>query len=556
MSRRITRREFIKYGAAVLGSATLVNGALYSLLSQGTGIARAADEAFRTPIQFAPFMQARRIAPADDQEFRTPIRFTPFTQALPIPPVKQPGASFTHRCALPAVSGLSAPKFYTVQMKKATAEIIPGHPETVIWGYDGLYPGPTFRVNHNEPAIVRFVNGLTVNTIVHNHGGHTSSESDGSDSVFPSQVIPPNESRDFCYGNIAPINPATHQQEISDFASTQWYHDHMMDLTGQNVYMGLAGFYLLKDELEKGLIDGGTLPADSFDIPLVVQDRVFDQNAQLVFKPAGDEFNGWLGDVFVVNGKAQPYFNVQRRKYRFRILNGSNARWYELQLSSGQFLQIGNDSWLLPFAIPRTSIRLALAERADVIIDFRNAPNEVFLNNILEQKEGATPEGVTKPGTPLLKFIVSGSAVSNDVGVVSGTTLRPHTPIRPEEIVRTRRFVFAEDNHWVINDREFDPRRNDATPKSNTAERWILKNDGGDWSHPIHSHLEAHQIQKINGRAPPVYNSFKKDTTPLGPDDEAEVFIKFRTFTGRYVFHCHNLEHEDHAMMAAFEVVP
>ncbi|TLY12720.1 MAG: hypothetical protein E6K84_05945 [Thaumarchaeota archaeon] len=431
MSRRITRREFIKYGAAVLGSATLVNGALYSLLSQGTGIARAADEAFRTP-----------------------IRFTPFTQALPIPPVKQPGASFTHRCALPAVSGLSAPKFYTVQMKKATAEIIPGHPETVIWGYDGLYPGPTFRVNHNEPAIVRFVNGLTVNTIVHNHGGHNS-----------------NESRDFCYGNIAPINPATHQQEISDFASTQWYHDHMMDLTGQNVYMGLAGFYLLKDELEKGLIDGGTLPADSFDIPLVVQDRVFDQNAQLVFKPADDEFNGWLGDVFVVNGKAQPYFNVQRRKYRFRILNGSNARWYQLQLSSGQFLQIGNDSWLLPFAIPRTSIRLALAERADVIIDFRNAPNEVFLNNILEQKEGATPEGVTKPGTPLLKFIVSGSAVSNDVGVVSGTTLRPHTPIRPEEIVRTRRFVFAEDHHWVINDLEFDPRRNDATPKSNTAER-------------------------------------------------------------------------------------
>src|SRR5438093_11140766 len=427
MSRRITRREFIKYGAAVLGSATLVNGALYSLLSQGTGIARVADEAFRTPLQFAPFMQARRIAPADDQEFRTPIRFTPFTQALPIPPVKQPGASFTHRCALPAVSGLSAPKFYTVQMKKATAEIIPGHPETVIWGYDGLYPGPTFRVNHNEPAIVRFVNGLTVNTIVHNHGGHTSSESDGSDSVFPSQVIPPTQSRDFCYGNIAPVNPATGQQETSDFASTQWYHDHMMDLTGQNVYMGLAGFYLLKDELEKGLITDGVLPAESvngtaLDIPLVFQDRVFDANAQLVFKPAADEFKGWLGDVFVVNGKAQPYFNVQRRKYRFRILNGSNARWYEFQLSSGQFLQIGNDSWLLPYAIPRTSIRLGLAERADVIIDFRNVPaapnNVVYLSNILQQKEGTGPEGVERPGKPLLKFIVSGSPTTNDASVV------------------------------------------------------------------------------------------------------------------------------------------
>src|SRR5207245_8926611 len=179
MSRRITRREVIKYRAAVLGSATLVNGALRLSLSTAAGIARVADETFRTPLRFAPVTQARRIAPADDQEFRTPIRFTPFTQALPIPPVKQPGDSFTHRCALPAVSGLSAPKFYTVQMKKATAEIIPGHPETEIWGYDGLYPGPPFRVRHNEPAIVRFVNGLTVNTIVHNHDGNNSSDFTG-----------------------------------------------------------------------------------------------------------------------------------------------------------------------------------------------------------------------------------------------------------------------------------------------------------------------------------------------------------------------------------------
>src|SRR5438093_13314521 len=534
MNRRLTRRDFMKYGAAALGAVTLANSGLYFLLQQATRSAR-----------------------ADEEQFRTPIRFTPFTRALPVPPVKQPGASFTHRCALPAVSGLSAPKLYTVQMKKAKAQIMPGHPETVIWGYDGLYPGPTFRVNHNEPAIVRFVNGLTVNTIVHNHGGHTSSESDGSDSVFPSQVLPPTQSRDFCYGNIAPFNPATHQQEISDFASTQWYHDHMMDLTGQNVYMGLAGFYLLKDELEQGLIDGGTLPSDAFDVPLVFQDRVFDQNAQLVFKPGANKFEGWLGDVFVVNGKAQPYFNVQRRKYRFRMLNGSNARWYEFELSSGQFLQIGNDTWLLPYAIPRTSIRLGLAERADVIIDFANAPDVVYLSNILQQKEGTGPEGVERPGKPLLKFMVSGSPVTPDASVVPGTKLRPNIPILLKDIVQTRRFVFKKDSDlWVINDRPFDPNRNDAFPQSNTAERWILKNDGGGWSHPIHPHLEAHQIQKFNGSAPPVYNSFKKDTTPLGPDDEAEVFIKFRTFTGRYVFHCHNLEHEDHAMMAAFEVVP
>src|SRR2546425_2612490 len=403
MKRRLTRRELIKYGMLGLGSITLGSGA-YRLLSQGASSAR-----------------------ADEDLPRTPIKFTPFTQALPVPPPKQGVTTpFTdgRHCVLPSVSGLTAPKFYTIRLRPVTQELIPGFPQTVVWGYDGMYPGPTFRVFHNEPAVVRFTNNLTVNTIVHNHGGHTSSESDGSDSVFPSQVIPPTQSRDFCYGNIAPVNPATGQQETSDFASTQWYHDHMMDITGQNVYMGLAGFYLLKDELENSLI-GSTLPSDAFDIPLVFQDRVFDANAQLVFKPAADEFKGWLGDVFVVNGKAQPYFNVQRRKYRFRILNGSNARWYEFKLSSGQFLQIGNDSWLLPFAIPRTSIRLGLAERADVIIDFRNAPNEVFLNNILQQEEGTGPEGVTSPGTPLLKFIVSGSPVSNDVSVVSGTNLRP-----------------------------------------------------------------------------------------------------------------------------------
>jgi len=265
--------------------------------------------------------------------------------------------------------------------------------------------------------------------------------------------------------------------------------------------------------------------------------------------------------VFVVNGKAQPYFNVERRKYRFRILNGSNARWYEFALSSGQFLQIGNDSWLLPYAIPRTSIRLGLAERADVIIDFRNVPaapnNVVYLSNILQQKEGTGPEGVERPGKPLLKFMVSGSPVTPDASVVPGTKLRPNIPILLKDIAQTRRFVFKKDSDlWVINERGFNPNRDDALPLSNTAERWILKNDGGGWSHPIHPHLEAHQIQKFNGHAPAVYNSFKKDTTPLGPDDEAEVFIKFRTFTGRYVFHCHNLEHEDHAMMGAFRVIP
>src|SRR6058998_202324 len=534
MGRAFTRREFIKYGTLGLGTLAAAGGGLYTVVS-GAGTAH-----------------------ADDLP-RTPFRFTPFSVELPIPPTVQPATPFAAECAMRTDVG--APKFYGITMEEAVTQIIPGV-DTRIWGYNGLYPGPTFRVKHGEPAVVRFTNHLAnvhfgkaqldVHTLVHNHGGHQSSESDGS-PVDPAREIHPHAFKDFCYPNMAPINSVTGAQETSDFASTQWYHDHFMDETGRNVYMGLAGFYLLADELEQGLVANGKLPAEARDIPLVIQDKVFASDGSLLFQPG--EFDGVLGDVYVVNGKARPRFHVDRRKYRFRILNGADARWLELRLSSGAFLQIGNDSWLLPYAIPRTSIRLAPAERADVILDFRDAPAEVFLANVLEQTDGRGPDEVKLPGTSILKFIVGANRQSDDKIIGPGGQLRPHIAISSTEIVRTRRFEFdRSDGHWVVNERDFDPNRDDATPKINTAERWILKNGGGGWAHPIHIHLEAHQVQRFNGRVPPLHNSFKKDTTALGPDDEAEVFIKFRTFTGKYVFHCHNLQHEDRAMMGVFEV--
>src|SRR2546427_6225355 len=181
MSRRLSRRELLKYGITGFGLAALGGSGAYRVLSGGASLARADDEA----------------------EFRTPIKFTPFTRALPVPPVKQAGSSFTpQHCTLPPVSGLSNPKFYTVSLRQVTAEIIPGFPQTVVWGYDGMYPGPTFRVNHNVPAIVRFTNNITgVNTIVHNHGGHTSSETDGSYSGVPFPVPGPGQAQDCFYGS-------------------------------------------------------------------------------------------------------------------------------------------------------------------------------------------------------------------------------------------------------------------------------------------------------------------------------------------------------------------
>ncbi len=490
----------------------------------------------------------------------------PFQRDLPIPQVLDPVSRFSvgppePTCSL-EVPGFTLPPpiLYEVPMRIGQQEIIPGQ-MTEIWGYTGnagvpLYPGPTIKVDRNQPIVVRFINELDVETVIHNHGGHQSAESDN----FPNDFIFPSEFRDYCYPNIAP------DDEDSEFTSTQWYHDHAMDLTGENVYMGLAAFYLLTDDLEQSLILDGVLPAEVFDIPIVLQDRLFGADAHLIYDPM--DHDGVIGDRFLANGVIQPRFHVERRKYRFRILNGSNARVYALRLSSGQpILQIGNDSWLLPFAVNRPHLLLAPAERADVVIDFSqySPGDEVFLTNHLThgvddgrgpEEDIDEPEDWPQTGTPLVKFIVVGGAAPRRGGasVRPGTPLRPHVPITRDEIVLTRTFEFERSHGaWVINGEFFDPNRDDAAPKLGTAERWFIENGSGGWVHPIHIHLEAQQIQQINEQSPPEHMAAKKDTVLLG-DFDAEVFIKFRTFPGRFVFHCHNIEHEDMRMMGVFNV--
>jgi FtsP/CotA-like multicopper oxidase with cupredoxin domain len=487
---------------------------------------------------------------------RTPIRFTPFSVSMPVPSLMPAVPAFARGCEFGVPTGPD-PVFHEVHMRRATVQILPGV-DTEIQGYDGLYPGPTLRSRIGTPDVVRMVNDLDIDTVVHQHGGHNPSASDGS--PFADQIIPPGGSRDFCYPN----EPAG--GDPNENPSTLWYHDHAPDFTGPNVYSGLAGFTIVTDDLEEDLIDSGVLPGPAFDVPMVLQDKTFNADGSLFFDPF--DHDGFLGDVYVVNGKAQPFFDVERRRYRFRILNGSNARFYLLRLSSGQpFIQIGADSWLLPAAVRRDRILLSGAERADVVIDFTNAPDVVYLENILRQDEGRGPRGdledpdVQAP-VRLVQFRVRGAAVSPDASVAPGTRLRPNTPIDPGEIVATRRFELdRRGGAWQINDRFFDPDRSDANPRLGTAERWIVKNESGGWWHPVHVHLEAHQIQRVNGRRflpqqplqPPDF--FKRDTTLLGPNDEVELFVFFRDHPGRFVFHCHNLEHEDHAMMSRFDVV-
>lgn len=504
---------------------------------------------------------------------RTPFTFTPFTVALPVPRTKTPLAvgqapfvpgdvfhgiapEFRDRrvAERPDLTWYEAfpTKWYQLRMQMTVQQVIP-RVRTPLFGYDGLYPGPTFRARVGQPVVVRAYNDLNIETSIHLHGGHNPAHSDG----YPNFYVLPNRARDYFYTNTVPM--LNGRPDFSESPSTMWYHDHGMDIAASNVWYGLSGFFLTTDDLEQDLIDRNVLPAEQFDIPVSLQDRRFKSNGALFFDPL--DHNGTLGDVWVVNGKAQPFFRVQRRKYRFRFLNGCNARFLEMRLSNGQpFIGLGKDTWLFPQAIERNTLLLSMAERADVVIDFTDAPNELFLENILQQNDGRGPKGDLEdrdtqiPGVPFLKFIVEGDRQPDSATVNVGTPLRPHVPIRSTEIVRSRVFEFTRRNGaWQINRQFFDPDTAQATPTLGTAERWILRNTSGGWWHPIHIHLESHQVRRLNGRLPQGANQWKNDTVILDGNGEAEIFMKFRTFRGPFVFHCHNLEHEDMRMMLVFD---
>jgi FtsP/CotA-like multicopper oxidase with cupredoxin domain len=473
-------------------------------------------------------------------------------------------------------------KEYRIVLEETVQSFFPGV-DTPIFAYrdafssnPGRTPGPTFLTRFREPVVVRQENHLTRNrgpinttghdieTSVHLHGSHVPSHSDGA----PDFYVLAGEAKDYYYPNIIPrMTQADRRAKTCEgefdptwIPSTLWYHDHSMDITGYTVSRGLAGFYLMFDEREEQLIENHVLPdpAEGFDIGLALTDQKFNADGTLAF----DFFdhNGRLGDVFTVNGTVQPFFEVQRRKYRFRILNASSARMYQLRLSNGQpFLVFGADTWLFPRAGVVKSFEIAPGQRHDVIIDFRHAPDEVFLDNIMLQSDGRKGDKVDpNQPTPLLKFVVKGSPVANDVTITDGTIIRDQwEPISRNEVVAARSFKFDRSlGAWTINGRFFNPRRADAVPELGTAEEWTVENGGGGWWHPIHTHLEGFQIQSLNGKRPPFERSFNSDLVNLHGGEAANVLMKFRTFTGPFMFHCHNIQHEDMRMMGTYDPRP
>ncbi|MDO8485060.1 MAG: multicopper oxidase family protein [Candidatus Limnocylindrales bacterium] len=417
----------------------------------------------------------------------------------------------------------------TLTAAATDVQILPGA-KTRMWTYNGSFPGPTIRRPAGQTTTVTLVNklpGAAGELTLHNHGNHSSSENDGQPDAF--LAAPAGGSVKYTYtGTEAGGN---------ERGAFQWYHDHRMDVTGRNVWMGLAGMYIIDDPA-----DPQTLPKGEFDVPLLIADRSFNAKNQLAYR-----FDpiGVTGNHILVNGVPQPYFKVGDRKYRLRILNASNSRSYDLALSNGQsFIQIGTESGLLPVPVRRSRILIGPAERVEVVVDFAKRLNQkIVLQNLAA--DGSLRQ--------LMQFRVTRDLTDNSS---VPTKLRPLPSLDSTSVV-TRTFEFGRariSGRWTINGLVFDPNRVDAQPKLDTTETWILKNKSST-NHVIHIHDVDQQLVSRNGVAPAAYERMKESWNLRG-GETAVVKLKFTDNVGRFVFHCHILEHEDAAMMAQFEVVP
>jgi FtsP/CotA-like multicopper oxidase with cupredoxin domain len=507
------------------------------------------------------------------------------------------------------------PRVYQMHQRQTLVSHSPDYPLQTVWGFDDgthgtLSPGPTYQANYGIPQMTRNINALpplpevggfgmpSVST--HLHNAHNPSESDGN----PCDFYGIGNFADQYYPNVLAGFSSTNQPngDINESLSTLWYHDHRVDFTSQNTYKGLVGFYCLFNEFDTGNEETGFhLPSfPEFDIPLAFADKVYDEDRLLQF----DLFtlDGIIGDKFLVNGQIQPFLQVEPRRYRFRLLDTGPSRFYSYFLTdlnnlnaTNQFWVIANDGNLLPNPVQVSTVRIGPAERVDVIIDFSQfAGKTIYLENRLLQINGQGPvipqgftaglpgdtaasqvecnTGLDANGAPLgilsdilpagtgnllLQFQVSGNRVAdNSVDPRSNPTFYqlPSTNVAPR-IIRTFKFDRLN-GQWSVNGQFMDCNDFRFTVSQNSTEQWVLTNLTGDWTHPIHIHLEEHQILTRNGLPPTLaVERSRKDVVQVHPNERVQIFFRFRDWVGKYPIHCHNVVHEDHAMMALWHIV-
>ncbi len=477
--------------------------------------------------------------------------------------------------------------YYEIQMLQAYQSLHSELPDTLIWGYEGIYPGPLIEVRRNEKVCIKWLNNLPekhflpvdtslhgamgnpeVRTVVHLHGAKVRPESDGNPEAWYSNDFKQTGAfftqEVYCYPNRQP-------------ASMLWYHDHALGITRLNVYAGLAGIYLIRDPIEKKL----NLPKGKYEIPLVIQDRSFNPDGSLFYpsqpQPPVSDVNpcivpGFDGETIVVNGKVWPYLEVEPRKYRFRLLNGSNHRIYRMKIDPElPFFQIGTDGGFLTAPVALRELIMAPAERVDLIVDFAGCQGKHFI--LRNDAPSPFPNGApVNPETTgqIMEFRVVSPLKSADSSCIP-EKLCPVLPI-PERLAQVKRdftVVVRRDQHgrliFLLNGKMWhDPATEE--PQRGVVEIWNLINPGFA-AHPIH----LHQIQfQLLNRQPFDVNHFNqtqtliftgppvppapaeqgwKDTIRNNPGEVTRIIVRFGPYTGHYAWHCHILEHEDYDMM-------
>ena len=527
---RVTRREFLGQG----GRATMA-------LAMGQVVPHGPAPKFRTQLNASSL--------------------APFVDPLPIPEIARP-SGFRPSPDDPKVQV----PYYRIPMQQFEGKLHRDLKPTRLWGFGAASPGPTFDARSGHGLVVEWANELPdrhllpvdhtihgaeadkpeVRTVVHLHGGKVPADSDG----YPENWYAPGKSAIYYYPN-------------SQDAAMLWYHDHALGINRLNVFAGLLGVFLVRDELEDAL----DLPRGKYEIPLVIYDRILDLEGQLNYPVSADATKPWtpevFGDAMLVNGKIFPYLEVEPRKYRFRVLNGANARFFHLSFSNGQaFHQIGTDQGLLPAPMRLERVSLAPAERADLIVDLGGqGGNSIVLKN---------------DAFNVMQFRVTQRG-PRDTSVLP-QTLRPVARIAETSAMKTRSLSLVEvqnlvarpvtmllnNTHWSMPVTE--------NPVLDSTEIWELINTTDD-AHPIHLHLVRFQILdrrsfdianywstgqvKYRGAAvPPEPNELGwKDTVRADPGMVTRIIARFEGYAGRYVWHCHVLEHEDNEMMRPFEVV-
>ncbi len=403
----------------------------------------------------------------------------------------------------------------TLTAAPATVELGGGR-SAGVWAYNGQFPGPTLQLSTGGTNTIHLVNGLAEPTITHWHGMLVNEANDG----HPKFAIAPDGTYDYSYN-------------VSQRATLNWYHPHPHMLTGEQVAMGLAGAFIIRDSVEAGLGLPAGLP---YEVPLIVRDATFDRAGNMLYKPRSGGFDG---DTPLVNGTLDPTFAADAAVYRFRILNGSNARIYRFVLSSGDpFILIGNDGGLLSAASSLTEIKLAPAERLDVLVDLRTRGGSTLMLRDLNT------------GWDLLEIVVGSRVVSN---LTIPTSLSTITPLGIATVTRD----FSFDGMSKINGKLYDVNRIDFEVTKGVTELWRFTTRGNA-PHPVHVHGAYYQIQSRAGGRAQVFpwEAGWKDTVLLEDGETVEVLIRFdhTAVSGTYLIHCHKLEHEDMGMMSNFDV--